>query len=216
MLDMHIIADTFAIMSGCISLRQHDEEQRETHGILSFLHDPHDEADEWLAASTDDRARLRALANDKLAAVIKENARWFSSYSIDRKARYAEYQRRYRLRHIEAYKRRTRAYYLANIDRIQKHAREHRAFIRNNDPVRYQEYKDRELIRCRLMRAKEKSERPPVLPKKSKEERRLAKCAWNREHYKTHKPMRTEEEMQARRDYYRAKYHENKDKEKKK
>lgn len=216
MLDIDTIADTFDAFSNCVEVSTYHiqrELRSATKSDLFYLNDRHADADAWIAASDDERVALRQAAEVKHRNVMRELARVRSVSRAEYLARKAEDLRGWRHRNPDAYKARQKAWRDANREYIKKHMKAFRAKVKA-DPVRYAAEREANTLRMREKRARWKAERDalnPPKPKLTAEEKHAAKLAWNRKYQKTHPPKkRSEAEMQRRRDYYRAKYHENK------
>ena len=261
MKDLHTIAETFRVMGQCIESARADEPGGSgTHGMLSFFYDPHKEADEWIAASESERQHLRALAEVRHEAIIRDRAHCSSSSSAQRLAAKAEAQRQWRMANPAVYKARQLAWRRANREYLRECSREYRERVKA-DPVRRESYVEYNKSKMRALRAlwksdpttyaaelenekrlrresaRRRSARWKSDPEKYAEEirayrerenarmrrmnarlrddpamaaRREAKRIANREYQRANPVKRSPEEMQRRRDYYRAKYHENK------
>lgn len=134
MQDMHVIQETFRVLSQCVRDRSFYDDQCDTHGILSFNIDPHPDADEWIDADDDARVALRDRADKRLAALVKSRANQFPS-KTERNASHAAYMRAWRKAHPAANIESARSWREANREKCRQHMRAYRAVV-NADPVR--------------------------------------------------------------------------------
>jgi hypothetical protein len=127
MLDIHTIAETFTLLSGCVS-RSREGRRGDTDGILWPLYDPHDDADAWLAASDNERSALRAAAELRHKAIVAELGRTFT-----RDSRLA-----WRLKNPEKQDACRRRWRETHREYSAEYMRKYRADMAAKDPVGYQ------------------------------------------------------------------------------
>lgn len=210
MQDMRIIAETFRVMSGCVDMgRWGPDETWERRSSMSLLHnhliDPHKDADEWLAASPQEKERLRPVFEAKRLAVAKENARTIVTreqrLEIKRRA-----SRAWMLRNLPLYKARQKAWRDSHREYMAAKGRERRAGLRAN-PEAYRTEREKERVRLKLRRARLRGNKPPRKTR-TPEERKVDKRNWNRAYQRTHPRVYTTEQIARRNErqklYYRA------------
>jgi hypothetical protein len=215
LLDLHTIADDFSELSNHLEVSnryfQHALRSLSKSDVV-YLNDKHTDADAWIAADDAERVKLREAAEKKHAAVRAELARIRVVSREDYLARKRRDMKDWRDRNKPADKARQKAWRESNREYTRKHMKDFRARVKA-DPVAYAAEREANKLRMREKRSRWKAERiaaNPPPPKPTAEEIAKRKRDWNREYQRMHPVVRTEEQMQSRRDYYRAKYHENK------
>lgn len=208
--DLECIGETFTVLGRCIE-RDYEDSRGDTHGLLTSLFDPHDAADAWISASSAERVELARKAAEYHAAVIRmhaENLRREARLSPAMvAAKAAAYGRWRREQKPDVVRAENAAWRAKNRDYLRLKASERRAELAKN-PEKLAAERLRDALR-RKQRALELH--GPRKPAQTREERLASKREQSRRYRETHpaKPRAyTEEQLQYRRDYYRAKYHE--------
>lgn len=159
MIDLHTVADGFSELACYAEVWGSKKGERLLHRATP-LYDPHEEADEWLAATDEAREGIRARVDARHALVVAERGRFVRTLK-ERKRSNAEASRAWRAE---------------NIEYVRAKAKEYRSSMTEAQKADEREGWRRRQPRYNAERKAHRLANPlPIKPKKSAEELRARK-----------------------------------------